>query len=123
MSEFTNVYLENVQKSMDGVDVPNLVSIKYIFSFQRSNSNRQNHINPAILLQSQIVSEIHSIVSAIKPLITWTCRDAIKECREACGGHGFHVCKFILLSIEVISIIRNHFQLRDVHLKELCIYF
>lgn len=43
-----------------------------------------------LLLQSQIVSEIHCIVSAIKPLITWTCRDAIRECREACGGHGYH---------------------------------
>ncbi|XP_058806561.1 peroxisomal acyl-coenzyme A oxidase 3 [Phymastichus coffea] len=63
MSEFTNVYLENVEKSMEGANIPNL---------------------------SQIVSEIHCIVSAIKPLITWTCRDAIRECREACGGHGYH---------------------------------
>ncbi|XP_046426011.1 peroxisomal acyl-coenzyme A oxidase 3 isoform X2 [Neodiprion virginianus] len=62
MSEFTGVYLENVQKSMEGENVPDL---------------------------SQIVSEIHSIISAIKPLITWTCRDAIRECREACGGHGY----------------------------------
>ncbi|XP_048507649.1 peroxisomal acyl-coenzyme A oxidase 3 isoform X2 [Athalia rosae] len=62
MSEFSQVYLENVQKSMEGENIPDL---------------------------SQIVSEIHSIVSAIKPLITWTCRDAIKECREACGGHGY----------------------------------
>lgn len=63
MSEFTQVYLNNVQMSMEGADVANL---------------------------SQIVSEIHAIVSAIKPLITWTCRDAIRECREACGGHGYH---------------------------------
>ncbi|XP_011503376.1 PREDICTED: peroxisomal acyl-coenzyme A oxidase 3 [Ceratosolen solmsi marchali] len=63
MSEFTTVYLENVQKSMESGNIPNL---------------------------SQIVSEIHCIVSAIKPLITWTCRDALKECREACGGHGYH---------------------------------
>ncbi|XP_033226187.1 peroxisomal acyl-coenzyme A oxidase 3-like [Belonocnema kinseyi] len=63
MSEFTNVYLDSVEKSMKGEDIPNL---------------------------SQIVAEIHSIVSAIKPLITWTCRDAIRECREACGGHGYH---------------------------------
>ncbi|KAJ8679842.1 hypothetical protein QAD02_015629 [Eretmocerus hayati] len=62
MSEFTDIYLENVQKSIDGGNIPNL---------------------------SQIVAEIHSMVSAIKPLLTWTCRDAIKECREACGGHGF----------------------------------
>ncbi|CAB0036875.1 unnamed protein product [Trichogramma brassicae] len=63
MSEFTHVYLDNVQKSMEGANIPNL---------------------------SQLVPEIHSIVSAIKPLITWTCRDSIRECREACGGHGYH---------------------------------
>lgn len=62
MSEFTQVYLGHMQKSMEGENVPNL---------------------------SQIVAEIHSIVSVMKPLITWTCRDAIRECREACGGHGY----------------------------------
>lgn len=32
---------------------------------------------------------MHALISATKPLITWTCRDAIQECREACGGHGY----------------------------------
>ncbi|CAD6241119.1 GSCOCG00009152001-RA-CDS [Cotesia congregata] len=63
MTEFTEVYVENVEKSMDGGNIPNL---------------------------SQIVGEIHSIVSAIKPLITWTCKAALSESREACGGHGYH---------------------------------
>ena len=36
-----------------------------------------------------MVSEIHSMVSACKALITWTGRDAIQECREACGGNGY----------------------------------
>ncbi|KAK0178954.1 hypothetical protein PV327_007790 [Microctonus hyperodae] len=63
MTQFTEIYLENVEKSMEGGNIPNL---------------------------SQIVSEIHSIISAIKPFITWTCKAAISECREACGGHGFH---------------------------------
>lgn len=36
-----------------------------------------------------MVSEIHAIISATKPLITWSCRDAAQESREACGGHGF----------------------------------
>lgn len=36
-----------------------------------------------------MISEIHAMVSTAKPLITWTCRDAIQECREACGGFGY----------------------------------
>lgn len=36
-----------------------------------------------------MASEIHAIVSSCKPLVSWTCRDAIQECREACGGHGY----------------------------------
>lgn len=36
-----------------------------------------------------MIAEIHALISAAKPLITWTCRDAIQESREACGGHGF----------------------------------
>uniref|UniRef100_A0A1B0AH42 Acyl-coenzyme A oxidase n=1 Tax=Glossina pallidipes TaxID=7398 RepID=A0A1B0AH42_GLOPL len=40
-------------------------------------------------LLTQIVSEIHAIISSCKPMITWTARDAIQEAREACGGHGY----------------------------------
>ncbi|KAL9692404.1 hypothetical protein quinque_000121 [Culex quinquefasciatus] len=40
-------------------------------------------------LLSQIVSELHALVSSSKPLVTWTARDAIQESREACGGHGY----------------------------------
>lgn len=35
------------------------------------------------------MAEIHAIISATKPLFTWSCRDAIQESREACGGHGY----------------------------------
>jgi hypothetical protein len=42
-----------------------------------------------LLFQPASVSEIHAMVSATKPLVTWTCRDTIQECREACGGHGY----------------------------------
>ncbi|XP_017774752.1 PREDICTED: peroxisomal acyl-coenzyme A oxidase 3 isoform X2 [Nicrophorus vespilloides] len=38
---------------------------------------------------SDLVSEIHAIVSGSKPLITTTCMAAIQESREACGGHGY----------------------------------
>lgn len=38
---------------------------------------------------SALVAEIHAVVSSAKALVTWSCRDAAQECREACGGHGF----------------------------------
>ncbi|GBM47709.1 Peroxisomal acyl-coenzyme A oxidase 3 [Araneus ventricosus] len=38
---------------------------------------------------SDQVGEMHALCSAAKPVITWTARDAIQECREACGGHGY----------------------------------
>ncbi|EDV29132.1 uncharacterized protein TRIADDRAFT_18987 [Trichoplax adhaerens] len=41
-------------------------------------------------LQAQLNQEIHVLSAASKPLSTWLARDAIQECREACGGHGFH---------------------------------
>ena len=34
-------------------------------------------------------SEIHAMSSAIKPICTWAARDAIQDCREATGGHGY----------------------------------
>lgn len=33
--------------------------------------------------------EIHAVSSCTKPIAAWTTRDAIQECREACGGHGY----------------------------------
>lgn len=36
--------------------------------------------------------EIHALSSAIKPVCTWMARDAIQDCRESCGGHGYLKC-------------------------------
>jgi acyl-CoA oxidase len=36
--------------------------------------------------------ELHALSSAAKPVCTWTVRDIIQECREACGGHGYLKC-------------------------------
>lgn len=33
--------------------------------------------------------EIHALTSSTKPICTWAVRDAIQDCREAAGGHGF----------------------------------
>lgn len=34
-------------------------------------------------------NEIHALSSATKPVCTWAVRDAIQDCREATGGHGY----------------------------------
>lgn len=34
-------------------------------------------------------NEIHALSSAAKPVCTWAARDAIQDCREATGGHGY----------------------------------
>lgn len=34
-------------------------------------------------------NEIHALSSATKPVCTWAVRDAIQDCREAAGGHGY----------------------------------
>lgn len=33
--------------------------------------------------------EVHALSCAAKPLCGWLARDAIQNCREACGGHGY----------------------------------
>jgi acyl-CoA oxidase len=61
-ADFTDQYLDFVEKSNSGEPISDL---------------------PAS------ASEIHAMVSATKPLVTWTCRDTIQECLEACGGHRY----------------------------------
>lgn len=42
-----------------------------------------------VYVQRLLGIEIHAVSSCTKPIAAWTCRDAIQECREACGGHGY----------------------------------
>ncbi|KAJ8680097.1 hypothetical protein QAD02_015884 [Eretmocerus hayati] len=49
---------------------------------------------------SAIGMEIHALSSATKPLCAWTGRDAIQDCRESCGGHGY-------LKVSRLGIIRQ----------------
>jgi acyl-CoA oxidase len=42
-----------------------------------------------MFLQADLGMEIHVLSSAGKPIAGWIARDAIQDCREACGGHGY----------------------------------
>lgn len=65
IQNFSNVYLNIVEKSNTGMKVDDL---------------------------SEAVSEIHAMVSCSKPLLTWSVLAAAQQCREACGGHGYLKC-------------------------------
>ncbi|XP_064612616.1 peroxisomal acyl-coenzyme A oxidase 3-like isoform X2 [Liolophura sinensis] len=39
--------------------------------------------------QADLGREVHALSCISKPLSGWLVRDAIQECREACGGHGY----------------------------------
>jgi acyl-CoA oxidase len=63
----------------------------FSMSFHRDFMNFQIAVlfgttSPELSEQGQ---EIHALACAAKPLSGWICRDAIQECREACGGHGY----------------------------------
>lgn len=62
LQRFANEYLTIVEQSNAGLKVDNL---------------------------SEAVSEIHAMVSSSKPLLTSSTADALQQCREACGGHGY----------------------------------
>lgn len=39
--------------------------------------------------KNKIISEMHAISSALKPLATWSGVEVIQACRQMLGGHGF----------------------------------
>ncbi|XP_063914468.1 peroxisomal acyl-coenzyme A oxidase 3-like [Zophobas morio] len=52
---------------------------------------------------SAAAAELHALCSASKSVLGWMVRDAIQECREACGGHGY-------LKVAGIGHIRDDFD-------------
>uniref|UniRef100_A0A1B6BYV6 Acyl-coenzyme A oxidase n=1 Tax=Clastoptera arizonana TaxID=38151 RepID=A0A1B6BYV6_9HEMI len=60
-------------------------SDEYLECVEQSNSSRDGDMKQ----MADTVSCIHAVVCCSKSFITWITRDAIQECREACGGYGY----------------------------------
>jgi hypothetical protein len=95
--EVLDVFSSCMQKKMS---IWKEVVLVYLKAF-----NSSPFLPRRLLFQPARVSEIHAMVSAAKPLLTWTCRDTIQECREACGGHGYlKGFLLIFLNCEVFTL-------------------
>ena len=81
--------------------------------------NSTSIVTMSLLFQPARVSEIHAMVSATKPLVTWTCRDAIQECREACGGHGY-LKGFLLICLSCVFLCFFFFFDSNLEDKRFC---
>ncbi|KAJ8939078.1 hypothetical protein NQ318_008682 [Aromia moschata] len=71
-----------------------LTEVFYQFSIDTITGNNTETRLP------ELGMEIHAISSSCKPIAGWIMKDAIQECREACGGHGY-------LKVSGIGDIRN----------------
>lgn len=59
-----------------------LFEVQYQFSIDSLLGNNKE-------LLPDLGTELHGVSSASKPISGWTMKDAIQECRETCGGHGY----------------------------------
>uniref|UniRef100_A0A8P0T461 Acyl-coenzyme A oxidase n=1 Tax=Canis lupus familiaris TaxID=9615 RepID=A0A8P0T461_CANLF len=77
---------------MSTVNLKLAVSIALRFSATRCQFGPSDEEEVPVLeyqMQAELGREIHALVSASKPLASWTAQKGIQECREACGGHGY----------------------------------
>ncbi|KAG8135026.1 putative Acyl-coenzyme A oxidase protein [Naja naja] len=75
--------------------LPYLAAIYALDSFSRGLFLRFVEFHVGLLMkdkgaqQAELGREIHALSSSGKPLSSWLTQEAIQECREACGGHGY----------------------------------
>ncbi|KAG8299835.1 acyl-Coenzyme A oxidase [Homalodisca vitripennis] len=81
---------------------PHLAALFAFKAFTRAVNTRQFHISQALEDPAEMLSkadellEMHAVTSAAKAVCSWTAAQAIQECREACGGHGYLKCETAL---------------------------
>lgn len=78
------------------------------YEYQKLQMNRL--MNEDEDLTADLGTEIHALSSAAKPLCSWTARDAIQDCRESCGGHGYLKSKYKILFIKIVCIYINYYH-------------
>lgn len=66
-----------------------MVMMEFVSNVREENGNSN----------ADLGMEIHALSSATKPLCSWIARDAIQDCRESCGGHGYLKSKYKILYI------------------------
>lgn len=84
VNTFTETYLIVIEKSASATDMSELVRTTSLII----KCCKIIYLN-FTYFQTESVGEMHALISAAKPLMTSSCREAIQECRDACGGHGF----------------------------------
>lgn len=76
--------------------IPHLATVYAIKFFSSWIGNEYAKMSKKMLMGDKVSAEagmeMHAISSAGKPVCSWSVRDLIQDCREACGGHGYLKC-------------------------------
>lgn len=63
-----------------------IFSASFMDEVKKFQSRSQKKMNVETMAMN---TEIHALSSAAKPLCAWIGLNAVQDCRESCGGHGY----------------------------------
>lgn len=73
--------------------IPHLATVYMIKFFSTWIGKEYAKMSKKMIMGEKVTPEagmeMHAISSAGKPVCSWSVRDLIQDCREACGGHGY----------------------------------